>query len=241
MTSSDEVEILPYVSKPWFTKGPEQIEKDMESLAHEALGLGATRATVIPTDKIVVDERCAHKCWVPPCVQYGVNLMCPPYAPKPSQTKEMVNKYKKAILIRKEFDPNILVPGYVILPPEESARAITKFRMYEHDINVIVNRIEGEAYHLGYYLALGYGAGTCFWCGLKHLSPDGSLPLRVPCEGLKTGVCSAIRKARPSMEACSIDVFATTTNAGWPIYVIGQRSDPAKIDCAGAHGLVLIY
>lgn len=123
-------EVLPYVNKPWFTKGSEEIAKDLELLTQKALELGATRSATILVDKIAVDNRAGYKCRIPPCNQYGKNLMCPPNSPKPSETRELLKDYRQAILIRKEFDPEgTCHPGYVVMPPEEAAKAIHTFRM----------------------------------------------------------------------------------------------------------------
>ena len=248
MTSSQDIpaasfEPFPYVTKPWFTKGAEQNEKDLEILQEKALELDATRATIITTDKIVVDDRAGQfKCRIPPCKHYNRNLMCPPHSPKPWETRQIVNNFKRAILVRKECDPvGTVNPGYITkMDPEEAHKVSHKFRMLEHELTILINRLEGEAFHMGYHMAMGFGAGTCFWCSLKH-SKDGYIPLRVICEGIKSGECSFPDMTRPSMEASGMDVYTTVTNAGWPIYVVGQRSDPTKVECVGAHGLLLVY
>ncbi|HUI70774.1 MAG TPA: DUF2284 domain-containing protein [Spirochaetia bacterium] len=78
--------------------------------------------------------------------------------------------------------------------------------------------LEREVFLQGYQKALAFGAGPCNLCrscpeeGCKH--PD---------------------KARPSMEACGIDVFATARNNGYPIDVVVDTSSEQNY-----YGLLLI-
>ncbi len=58
-----------------------------------------------------------------------------------------------------------------------------------------------------YYKAFGVGSGQCRLCD------------ECPFER-----CIHPREARPSMEACGIDVFATARGNGFPIEVVTDRS-----------------
>jgi len=69
------------------------------------------------------------------------------------------------------------------------------------DISKIVIKIEREAFLAGYYKALGMGAGPCRLCTQCNLK----------------GECRHREEARPSMEACGIDVYATARNNGFTI------------------------
>ncbi len=69
------------------------------------------------------------------------------------------------------------------------------------DISGIILKLETEAFLAGYYKALGMGAGPCRLCG--------------SCDVKKT--CRHGDKARPSMEACGIDVYATARKNGYAI------------------------
>jgi predicted metal-binding protein len=87
------------------------------------------------------------------------------------------------------------------------------------DISKVVLKIEKEAFLAGYYKALGMGAGPCRLCRDCNLK----------------GECRHREEARPSMEACGIDVFATVRNNGFTIDTL----DSAKCK-ANYFGLVLI-
>jgi len=87
------------------------------------------------------------------------------------------------------------------------------------DISKVVIQIEKEAFLAGYYKALGMGAGPCRLCAECNLKGD----------------CRHREKARPSMEACGIDVYSTARSNGFSINTL----DSAKCR-ADYFGLVLI-
>jgi predicted metal-binding protein len=85
-------------------------------------------------------------------------------------------------------------------------------------ITPIIIELEREIFLAGYYKAFGFGSGPCRLC--RQCGPD---------------ACSNREKARPSMEACGIDVFATARSNGWPIEVVRNRSCKENY-----YGLILI-
>lgn len=87
------------------------------------------------------------------------------------------------------------------------------------DISKIVVKIEKEAFFAGYYKALGMGAGPCRLCASCNVK----------------GLCRHGYKARPSMEACGIDVYYTARANGFKIETIDSPRCKANY-----FGLVLI-
>lgn len=84
-------------------------------------------------------------------------------------------------------------------------------------ITELISDMERNIFLDGYYKAWGMGCGPCRIC---RTCPD---------------ECKYPRKARPSMEACGIDVYETARTAGFPIDVVtdfDQRSN--------RYGLILI-
>lgn len=71
----------------------------------------------------------------------------------------------------------------------------------KHDISAIAVRIEKEAFWSGYYKALAMGAGPCRLCRSCNTK----------------SLCRHPDDARPSMEACGIDVFQTARRNGFVI------------------------
>lgn len=83
----------------------------------------------------------------------------------------------------------------------------------------VVATLERELFLAGHYRALGMGSGPCALC--KECDP--ASPCRFP------------DQARPSMEACGIDVYTTVRQAGWEIEVVQTKESLFRL-----FGLVLI-
>jgi len=85
--------------------------------------------------------------------------------------------------------------------------------------NEAIVRLEIEIFLNGYYKAWSMGSGPCRLC--KECDP--------------TGICKHGYEARPSMEACGIDVFKTARDNGFPIEVVRTRKEERNI-----FGLILV-
>ena len=79
--------------------------------------------------------------------------------------------------------------------------------------------VERTLFLAGHYKAFGLGAGPCELCGTCAFD-----------EG-----CRHAEQARPAMEACGIDVFATVRKHGFTIDVVRSDKDPQHY-----FGLVLV-
>ena len=76
----------------------------------------------------------------------------------------------------------------------------------------IAVRVEREAFLAGYYKAFGLGAGSCRLCK-EDCSFDRG--------------CRHPEQARPAMEGCGIDVYATARRNGFTIEVVRDEDDEA--------------
>jgi len=117
-------------------------------------------------------------------------------------------------------------------PPHSPPPATTRKALDDYDTAIllhlpkdwrqmqkIVATLEQEAFFMGYHKAFALGAGPCSLCDTCDL----------------TYPCKHHKEARPSMEACGIDVYRTARNAGLPIEVARDR------DCAtNYYGLLLV-
>lgn len=115
-------------------------------------------------------------------------------------------------------------------PPHAPTPAETKKIVAEYSLGLLVHfdglagvteaivEIEGELFLRNYYKAIGFGAGSCKLCQECSLAE-----------------CREPRLARPSMEACGIDVYATARNNGFPIDVVRTREEDQN-----CYGLLLI-
>jgi predicted metal-binding protein len=237
---------LPFVKEPAFKKTSQEIQEDLKLLEQKALELGADGATIITADKIVVDERATLKCKKPPCYGYRRNLTCPPYAMKPEETRQLIKKYKYALLIKREPNPQDVMysPEKLMQATEKPLKEMEKIWKEEHEMHGMISQLEGYAFHLGYYLAIAFKPGPCYICGYIKASEKGD-PINLEnvctCPGLKEGRCIYDFKVKDAMEAAGIDVYATVSNAGWPIYVIGMQTDPSAVTRVGFYALLLVY
>jgi len=127
------------------------------------------------------------------CDGYGQCLVCPPFTPKPDQTRRVLDGYRRGLLMH--------------------------FRPDAH-VKQVVADLERAIFLMGAWKAFGLGAGPCHFCPSCPV-PDG--PCRHP------------ERARPSMEACGIDVFTTVRKAGLPIEVVTDRRQ-----CPNYYGLILV-
>jgi len=118
-------------------KGDEVMDEKIESLLKRSLEPGAEKAKVIYTNSVVVEEWVRWKC-VYGCAFHGKDAYHPPCAPAAESTKKIMREYSKAVLMT-----------------GSKGKALTE----------VAVRLEGEAYHMGYYKAF---AMTAFSSG-----PDG--------------------------------------------------------------------
>ena len=201
-----------------------KIKDDLERYRKRAIELGAEDATIVSTDDIIIDERVRAKCVYPKCSFYGSNLNCPPHAADLDFMRKVVAKYDHAVLFSvKDETGDFLGTDF--------RKHTGKQNPSKTILNTICSEIESRAFYDGYHLALAFGQGPCksFWCADK------------PCSGLHgDGVCRFSYKARSSMEAVGIDVFAMVAKTGWEIYPCGARVDPEKTPHVLLVGLILI-
>ena len=60
---------------------------------------GAADAKIIPTSKVVVEDRVVLKCKVG-CNHYGKTLACPPYTPSAEEFRKIVSEYSYAMFMK---------------------------------------------------------------------------------------------------------------------------------------------
>ncbi len=122
------------------------------------------------------------------------------------------------------YGSNLCCPPFTPTP-DETRRVIDCYKtaLLIHckpgsDPTGIAAKLEREAFLAGYHKALGYGGGPCFECKKCNLKR-----------------CAKPDRARPSMESCGIDVYATARANGFPIEVVKN----SKCD-QNYYGLLLV-
>ena len=103
-------------------------------------------------------------------------------------------------------------------------KAILLYQQFEKggrgkDFNDAMVRLEIEIFLDGYYKAWSMGSGPCRRCKTCDLA----------------GGCKHGYEARPSMEACGIDVFKTVRDNGFHIEVVRTREKERK-----GYGVILV-
>ena len=162
------------------------MEKTVERLQREAIQLGATKAKVIPSSSVVIDERVRLKCLIPLCDKYNQNLMCPPNLPSVEEFRKSLKKYSKAMYVQLAFE-------------KQGKVSKAEIRRYGLRLHKIIHELERKALSLGYPLAAGLIGGSCKLCR-KCVGP--------------AGLCKHSLMARPSMEGMGIDVIQTAKKIG---------------------------
>jgi predicted metal-binding protein len=213
----------------------EVAKRAIEELSKRSRAKPTGDACIIKTEDIVIEPRVRWKCIIPICFGYGTSPCCPPGSPTAEQMQEIVSSYKYAILIR--YSPTriktAVAPAWVTDNTEVT-----------NDLNEIVTIVEAEAGYMGYYLAMGFKGGPCLTCGV--LSPewlgDWIMGKEVPGCAVNDGrMCNRYLKARPALEACGVDVFATAKKAGWEEqYHILPEHPKKSVPCISWHGMVLV-
>ncbi|HTW91419.1 MAG TPA: DUF2284 domain-containing protein [bacterium] len=86
------------------------------------------------------------------------------------------------------------------------------YRRKRHGMHRLVAELERAAFLDGHYKAFGLADGPCRFCRECNL----------------TGDCRHPEQARPSMESCGIDVYATARNSRIKLEVATRRDGPSK-------------
>jgi predicted metal-binding protein len=185
------------------------LHEDIDFLRAKALEYGAKRVAELAAAAIVIDPRARLKCIAPRCANYGRKLLCPPNVPSLGEVKEFIGAYSVALLVQSP----IPVPTETIerFSDGKEADAVDKrteywepIRQSQLEFDEMLRQVEREAFFRGYRFAAALGSEHCALCE--------------ECVG-PSGECRHPFKARPSMSAMSIDVFATARNAGLSIEI----------------------
>jgi predicted metal-binding protein len=180
-----------------------KMKKDLDTLLAELKKIH-TDFTIIPTEKVAVRNWVLWKCRYG-CRAYGKHLTCPPYTPKPEETRKLLEEYKKAIIARFDVKPN---------------RKVSHRNLHHFLWNAILKmhdtmfELERFSFISGYYKAFALTALPCSYC--EDCIPEKEKLM----DNIPKRLCEHQDKARPSMEGCGIDVFSTVRSAGYEIEVL---------------------
>jgi predicted metal-binding protein len=175
-----------------------------------ALEKGAADAKIIPTSKVVVEDRVVLKCKVG-CNHYGKTLACPPYTPTAEEFRKIVSEYSHAVfmkfttnatadsevykhLMTYETDPT--VPQDI---KEKAAKFWQDWKDAKRQMLQSVVDLEKAAMNKGFSLAISFVSGHCQLCEKCNT---------------ETKICRNPNLARWSEDAVGVNVKKTAANAG---------------------------
>lgn len=184
--------------------------KKFDFLVKLALESGAVDAKIIPTSKVVVEDRVVLKCKVG-CNHYGKTLACPPYTPTAEQFRKIVSEYSYAMFMK--FTTNATADSEVYkhlmtyntdpaTPKDIKEKAAKFWQSWKDDkrkmLHSVVN-LEKAAMKEGNSLAISFISGHCQLCD--------------KCE-TETRICRHPELMRMSEDAIGVNVKKTAANAG---------------------------
>lgn len=187
----------------------EDRKKSFAFLKTRAKELGAKEAKIIPTEKIVVEDRVVFKCRLG-CEKYGKTLACPPYAPSPSEFRKIVSEYHYALFMKfqshaegdSELIKYLAKANDPSVPPEMKAKVEGFWLAWKDDMKHLLDKVlelEKAAAEKGYLLAVGFVSGSCQLCEKCNV---------------QNGLCVHPEKKRYSEEGVGVNVKATAEKAG---------------------------
>jgi predicted metal-binding protein len=177
-----------------------------------ALKAGATAAKIVPSGRVVIDERVRLKCEVPRCSGYGRFLTCPPHVMSVDAFSRIRSGYKWGLLVQveaKNIDSTDKCKGGIskaILKENKKLHYPFKLKLLK-----VVEAVESAAFKKGMRFAAGLVGGSCVLCEQCVIDKF-------------SNVCRHPFRARPPMEAVGIDVVKTAQNAGLPIHLSSSKN-----------------
>ena len=175
-----------------------------------ALENGAAEAKIIPTSKVVVEDRVVLKCKVG-CNHYGKTLACPPYTPSAEEFRKIVGEYSYAMFMKfkstAEAEPEVLKKLIVAendptVPKDIKDKAAKFWADWKDDKRKMLQSVvdlEKAAMNKGYSLAIAFVSGHCQLCEKCNI---------------ETRICAHPNLARWSEDAVGVNVKKTAANAG---------------------------
>lgn len=184
-----------------------KLQADLQRLQEIAMASGASATKTVKIPSIKTGAWTRMKCQYG-CPNYGLTLCCPPYTPDYEATQKFLGEYQHGIII--EYTMEMSSTG-------SSDFNAVDLKMSNNLLDILL-KLEREAFFLNYYRSFALKAGKCRLCDKCNLKK-----------------CVNPTKARPSLEACGIDVFALANDNGFEMKVITGPITELKI-----YGLLLV-
>jgi len=160
-------------------------QDSLQEICELAKELGFIHAESLEPSQIVTARWVGLKCRYG-CANYNASWCCPPAAPDLETTRALLSEYQLALLLIRENTNE-----HFYRNSSEKRR-----RQIQHWKSTVA--LERKLFLMGYYKAFGLPAEACALC------KECAYPKQ----------CKFPNEKRPSVEACSIDVFQTLKNLG---------------------------
>jgi predicted metal-binding protein len=168
----------------------------LEEIDLLAKEMGFIEVHVLKTSDIVTARWVGLKCRYG-CANYNTSWCCPPAAPDLPTTRDLLAEYDLALLLVSK-DAN---EHFYRNSPEKRRKQIKHWKS--------TVALERKLFLMGYYKAFGIPAETCALC------KECAYPKQ----------CKFPNEKRPSLEACSIDVFETIKRIGRSATLVRNVAD----------------
>jgi predicted metal-binding protein len=154
---------------------PQNGSEKFQFLVKSALEKGASDAKIIPTNKVIIEDRVVLKCKVG-CNNYGKTLACPPYTPSAEEFRKIVSEYSYALFMKftlnAQAEPEVLDkltaaetdPTVSKQIKEKAAKFWQDWKDDKRKMLQIVVDLEKAAMNKGYSLAISFVSGHCQLC-----------------------------------------------------------------------------
>lgn len=172
----------------------------------EAKNLGFMEVNVLKTEDIVTARWVGLKCRYG-CANYNTSWCCPPAAPDLQSTREFLSEYELALLLVTEATNEHFYRN-------SSVKRRVQIKHWKATV-----ALERKLFLMGFYKAFGIPAETCALCK----------------ECAYPNQCRFPNEKRPSLEACSIDVFETLKRIGKSARLVKSVKD-----CFHSYSLILL-
>ncbi|MGB6065321.1 MAG: DUF2284 domain-containing protein [Desulfomonilaceae bacterium] len=178
----------------------------LEEIDLMAKELGFIETHELKTSEIVTARWVGLKCRYG-CANYNTSWCCPPAAPDLQTTREFLSEYELALLLVSEGTNEHFYRN-------TSTKRRVQIKHWKSTV-----ALERKLFLMGYYKAFGIPAETCALC------KECAYPKQ----------CKFPNEKRPSVEACSIDVFETLKRIGKSARLVRNIED-----CYFSYSLILL-
>jgi predicted metal-binding protein len=179
------IEVKSRCRMPMGQRPPAISQETIEEIELQAKEFGFLEVNLLPTSQIVTAQWVVLKCRYG-CANFNTSWCCPPATPDLATTRDLLAEYELALLLVAENRNQDFYRN-----TSEKRRA--QIKQWKATI-----ALERRLFLMGYYKAFGMPAETCALC------KECAYPKQ----------CKFPNEKRPSVEACSIDVFQTLRNLG---------------------------